>query len=63
MSEATAKINTANDNRRGGFAYRILVARELSKNLTGPIDTICALTPQFESQLQDIDDGIRLMMS
>ena len=62
MSEATAKINTANDNRRGGFAYRILVARELSKNLTGPIDTICALTPQFESQLQDIDDGIRLMI-
>ena len=61
MSEATSDIQQVGSGR-GEFARRVQVVRRLSTKLTGPTDTISTLTNQYESQLYDIDDGIRLMI-
>ena len=61
MKETTAEIQ-ASQNRPRGFVYRAQVVREMSEKLEGPIEAICELVPKYKSQLQAVDDGVRLMI-
>ena len=60
MITATADLNKGRD--RGGFAHKLLVARRLSVELSGPTDAISTLTNRFASQLHDVDHGFRTII-
>ena len=61
MAGATSDINKAGGGR-GVFARRVQITRGVAMQLAGPTDKITMLTNQYESQLHDIDDGIRIII-
>lgn len=58
---ATDKI-AKGDNEGKGFAYRVVVSRELSTNLREPADELVRLGEQYASQLVDVDPGVRALL-
>ena len=60
MQRAASDINK--EESRGGFARKLLVARRLAMELSGPTDKVSTLAGQFASQLHDVDDGFRAII-
>jgi hypothetical protein len=61
MTEATSHASKA-DSQGKGFAARVVIAHNLSQQLTAPVDRIWNLANEFVSQLRDLDDGMRTMI-
>ncbi len=60
FKDATADIDKGAVH--GGFSHRVLVARRLARDLSGPTDKISMLANQFTSQLHDVDEGLRTII-
>jgi hypothetical protein len=61
MSKATKDIERG-DSHGKGFASRLIVARQLSLQLTDPTERICSLSNEYASQLHNIDEGFRILI-
>jgi len=68
INDVAAIVNEANeaqresDRRKKGFAGRLVVARQLARDLTEPASRIHALGNDFTTQLHAVDDGIRAII-
>ena len=60
MNEGTRLIDKIDG--RNAFARRLQVIRKTALSLTNPTNDLLILTNQFESQLHDIDEGIRVVI-
>lgn len=60
MEEGTDLINKIEG--RNIFARRIQVIRKTALNLTNPTNELVILTNRFESQLHEIDEGLRVVI-
>lgn len=60
MNEGTLLIDKIEG--RNAFARRLQVIRKTGLNITNPTNELLILTNQFESQLHDIDEGIRVVI-
>jgi hypothetical protein len=61
MQQAVADIYRSNAQGKG-FASRLLVAREIARQLVEPVDRIQSFGNQYASQLHDVDEGFRAII-
>jgi hypothetical protein len=61
MQDATAEMNAANANPKG-FAARLTVLRQTASKLKGPAENIRTFGEQFTKQLNDVDQGMAVMI-
>lgn len=61
MIKATKDIERGSSQGKG-FASRLVVAHQLSLQLTDPIERICTLSNEYASQLHNVDEGIRILI-
>jgi len=61
MDKATKDIERGSSQGKG-FASRLVVARQLSLQLTDPTEHICSLSNEYASQLHKIDEGFRIFI-
>jgi hypothetical protein len=59
--EASTEIKRG-DKQAPGFAARLLVARQLARQLADPIERVSSLSNEFASQLHDVDEGYRVLI-
>lgn len=61
MVKATKEIERGTSQGKG-FASRLVVARQLSLQLTDPTEHICSLSNEYASQLHKVDEGFRIFI-
>jgi hypothetical protein len=61
MVKATEDIERGTSQGKG-FASRLVVARQLSLQLTDPTEHICTLSNEYASQLHKVDEGLRIII-
>ena len=61
VNEGASDINQVS-TRRGEFARRVKIVRQVATQLNIPTDKISMLTNQYASQLHDVDEGIRIII-
>lgn len=61
LNDATER-GVESDRRGKGFAGRLMVTRELARNLAEPASRILSLGNDFTTQLHAVDDGIRAII-
>lgn len=61
MQDATADINVANGKQQS-FAARLTILRQVSSKLKEPADKIRGFGEQFTKQLNDVDQGVVLII-
>ncbi len=62
MRGTTSEINKNSGKAGKGFAYRVVVARRLAKQLGDPTEKISTLSNEYASQLHDVDEGFRIII-
>lgn len=62
MQQATGEIQ-ANNNPQAVLANRLRIARRLAEDLTSPASSVRDLGGEFASSLNDVDEGVRIIIS
>jgi hypothetical protein len=61
MNEAAKDIERGTSQGKG-FVSRLVVARQLSRQLADPVEHIYLLSNEYASQLHGVDEGIRILI-
>ncbi len=62
LMQAATEDLTQGDAQGKGFAYRLTVARRLAGQLRGPTDRITSSSEMFTRQLNEVDQGVRVLI-
>ncbi|MEV0794909.1 toll/interleukin-1 receptor domain-containing protein [Kribbella sp. NPDC050459] len=62
IQRATDKLNAGNEEGKG-FAYRVLVAREIAAEIAEPAERLKNLGERYAAQLLEMDPGVRAFIS
>ncbi|WP_433167168.1 TIR domain-containing protein [Kribbella sp. CA-247076] len=62
IQRATEKLNAGNEEGKG-FAYRVLVAREIAAEIAEPAERLKNLGERYAAQLLEMDPGVRAFIS